>query len=205
MRFTLPGSLALLLLCGAARADETKKDEPKPADLPIKAKLIAKKDTYSLDLGGKTAEEYRKALKEAEPTGKVPDAPAVELSLELTNTSDKEVQFWVSGDPVQVVLDLKGDGALTLTPRRAFTREFRVPKPMALAPGKSHTIPINALQFGTRGVAQQAYWTQPGEYTLGASFNTAISPAPKGSKEGENGFGRVVIAAEPIKIKVESK
>ena len=56
-----------------------------------------------------------------------------------------------------------------------------------------------------RGVATQAYWTEPGEYTLGASYATALSPAPPGSKDAGQGFGRVTLTAAPVKIKVEGK
>jgi hypothetical protein len=61
------------------------------------------------------------------------------------------------------------------------------------------------LQYGFRGVAQEAFWTEPGEYTLTASFTTALSPAPPGSKDAGKGFGTVSLNAEPIKIKVEAK
>jgi hypothetical protein len=197
-------ALALVIAASPlARADD-KKDEPKPADLPVKATLVAKKATYTLDLGGKNGEEFRKLLKEGEKTGQVPAAPKVELVLELKNTGDKDVQLWISGDPVTVNLDLAGKGAVSVAARQAFTREFRVPKPIALAAGKTHEIPIASLTYGFRGVAQQAYWTEPGEYTLTASFQTAISPAPKGTKDDGQGFGTCTIKSELVKITVEA-
>jgi hypothetical protein len=199
-------SVAVVAAALTARADEPKKDAPKAADLPIKAKLIAKKDTYTLDLGGKSVEEFNQALKDAEKTGKYPPAPAVELTLELTNTSDKDVKLWVEGDPNQVMLTLKGPDAVTVAKKAAFTADFRGPKTMTLAPGKSYTVAVNSLQFGFRGASQAAYWLKPGEYTLSASYSTAISPAPKDSKEaGEPGFGLATVTSEPIKIKVEAK
>jgi hypothetical protein len=188
----------------AARADDKKTDEPKPADLPLKAKLIAKTETYKLNLDGKSAEEYGKMLKDAEKAGKAPAAPAVDLVLEITNTSDQEVKFWVEGDPNEVQLDVKGPGVVNIMPMGAFTTDFRAPKVMALAPGKTHSIPIKSLQYGFRSVAKSTYWTEPGEYTLTASYKTAISPAPKGSKEAEKGFGNAVVVSEPIKVKVEA-
>ena len=102
---TLLTTLAVLLAPAALQADD-KKDE-KPADLPVKAKLVAKTTTYKVDLGGKTADEYRAALKEGVTTGKLPPAPAVEMTLELTNTTDKDVQIWSSGDPVSVTVSLE--------------------------------------------------------------------------------------------------
>jgi hypothetical protein len=200
---TIFTTVSLLLAPLLLRADE-KKDE-KPADLPVKAKLVAKTTTYKLDLGGKTADEYRAAIKEGIATLQLPPAPAVELTLELTNTSDKDVQIWTRGDPVTVVLDLKGPGAETVTPRQAFTRIFHVPMPMTLAPGKTFSVPITSLSHGFRGIAQRSYWTSPGEYKLAASFSTGLNPAPADSKPDTNGFGRAAIRSEPITIKVEGK
>jgi hypothetical protein len=180
-------------------------DEPKPADLPLKAKLVAKKDTYKLDLDGKSGEEFRKILKDAEKSGKAPAPPAVDMMLEITNTSDQDVKFWVEGDANDLQLDVKGPNVVTITPQKAFTTDFRMPKVITLAPGKTHTIPIMALQYGFRGASKYTYWTEPGEYAITGSFKTAISPAPKGSKEVEKGFGMaVLVTSEPVKVKVEA-
>jgi hypothetical protein len=196
---TLSMVFAPLALC----ADEKKEEQP--ADLPVKAKLVAKTTTYKLDLGGKTADEFRAFLKENLGTGKLPPAPAVEITLELTNTSDKDVQIWTRGDPVTVTLELKGPGADTVTPRQAFSRICHVPMPMTLAPGKTFSVPIMSLAHGFRGISQRTYWTAPGDYKLTANFNTGISPAPLGTKPDPNGFGKAVVRSEPIDIKVEAK
>lgn len=199
--------LAVVLAAGAtvAGAADDKKDKDKPAPLPVAAKLIAHKKTYKLDLGDKTPEQFREALKEAKKTGRYPNPPAVDLTLELTNTSDKDVTIWSNGDPVQVVLELKGEGAVSVTPRIAMTREFRVPRPLTLAPGKKHAIDVKSLRYGMRGISQQAYWTQAGEYTLTAKFITGISPPPPDSKNVAEGFARVTLTSNPVKLKVESK
>ena len=188
----------------ASLAANQTEDKAKPASLPVTAKLIANKKTYSLDLDGKTPEQFRETLKEAGKSGRYPKPPAVDLTLQLTNTSDKDVTIWGSGDAVRVVLELKGKGAVSVKPRRAFTREFRTPRPVTLAPGKSHTISIKSLQYGFRGVAEQAYWTEAGDYTLTARFITAISPPPPGSKNIQEGFGRVTLSSKPVKIKIEA-
>src|SRR6516162_8193894 len=98
-RATLP-VLALLMfaLAGLAAEDKDKdkdKDKPKsdPKGAPIQATLTAKKTTFKLDLGGKTAEEFNKTIKDE----KYPPAPAVDMVLELKNTSDKDVEVWISG------------------------------------------------------------------------------------------------------------
>jgi hypothetical protein len=187
-----------------SRTAAASNDKSKPPSLPLTAKLTLAKTTYPLDLDGLTPEQFRSALKEAEETGQTPNPPAVELTLTLTNTSDKEVSIWGSGDPVRVVLELKGKGAVTIKPKRAVTQEFRVPNPVTLAPGKSYTISLKRLQFGFRGLAEQAYWTEAGDYTLTAHFITAIAPPPPGSKDIQDGFGCVRLSSKPIKIKVEA-
>ena len=70
--------------------------------------------------------------------------------------------------------------------------------------GKTETIPIKSLSFGARGMSQ-AYWTEPGTYTLGATYATAIAPPPPGTKDAGEGFGRVTLTAAPIEIKVQAK
>src|SRR5262249_13142191 len=52
-------ALALVIAASQLVRADDKKDEPKPADLPVKATLVAKTTTYKLDLGGKSGEEFR--------------------------------------------------------------------------------------------------------------------------------------------------
>jgi hypothetical protein len=127
------------------------------------------------------------------------------MALELTNTSDKDVQVWISGSPVTLTLDLKGPGAVKVTPRQAFPAIFILPKPLTLAPGKSHTLPIASLSYGRRGVEHRAYWTEPGDYTLQASLVTGLNPPLKGVEPDKNGFGKATLTSEPIKIKIKAK
>ncbi len=179
MRTWLMAVSVLILSVTAVQADD-KKEEPKTPASPIKATLTAKKATYTLDLGGKSGDEFRKLLKDNEKSRTLPAAPTVDLVLELKNTSDKAVTVWISGDAVVLNLDLKGEGAVNAVAQVAFTREFRVSKPLMLEAGKTHEIPIANLNYGYRGVAQRAYWTEPGEYKLSVSFQTGISPPPPG-------------------------
>ena len=195
MRQTLAALLAVAL-CTPGRADEGKKD-PSKSNLPLRLKLVNKGETY------KALEGVKKQLDDAKTTGRYPAAPSVNMALEITNTSTKEVEFWVGGDPVTLALELKGPGAVSAATQRFFTRIFIAPKPMKLAAGKTHTIPLTKLQYGFRGVASSAYWTEPGEYTLAASFNTTLKPAPEGAKPDAQGFARVTLKSEPVKIKVE--
>src|SRR5204862_5862972 len=84
----------LVLFAGAAVA----RAEDKKPDLPVTATLTAKTTSYKLDLGGKSADEFKQMLKDAEKSGTVPEPPKVELTLELKNNTDKDVQVWVGGD-----------------------------------------------------------------------------------------------------------
>jgi hypothetical protein len=199
IRFLLAG-LALAGFAAGAWADE----KPKAPDLPVTATIVAKTATYKLDLGGKTADDFKKELKDAEKSGKLPAPPAVEMTLELKNTSKEDVQVWVGGDPFVISLELKGTGAVNVKPQLAFTTDFRGPKPIKIEAGKTHSIPLTSLKYGFRGASEMAYWTEPGEYTLSASIKTGISPAPKDTK-AQDGFGVVTLTTEPIKIKVEAK
>ena len=50
-----------------------------------------------------------------------------------------------------------------------------------------------------------SYWTEPGEHELVATLKTGVSPAPKGAKEGMDGFGLVTLTSAPFKVTVEEK
>ena len=77
----------------------------KPADAPLEATLDGT-TKYTLDLGGKTAEEFAKSLK----GDQVPPAPKVDLKLVLKNTSKEDIQVWKAGDAVTITYTLKGKG-----------------------------------------------------------------------------------------------
>jgi hypothetical protein len=202
MRKTLTVTVLVLVPLLTARGQEKKEQ---PAKGPVTAKLVAKKTTYKLDLGGNTADEFKKSIQAAEKAGDpLPSGPAVEMALELTNTSDKEVKVWIGGDGAALRLELKGPGAISAAYLGPVDTGFRLPATVTLAPGKTQTIPIASLSFGHRD-SSRAYWTEVGEYTLTASYGTAINPAPPGGKDAGQGFGRVALTAAPIKLKVEAK
>jgi hypothetical protein len=101
--------------------------------------------------------------------------------------------------------EVKGPGAIIVDTQRAFTREFRAPKAVVIAPGKSHTIELKELKYGFRGVSHQAYLTEAGEYTITADYVTAVSPAPKNAKDAGDGYGAVSLTSAPVMLKVEEK
>jgi hypothetical protein len=193
---------------GTAPAAEEKEEKAKsdPPGAVVEAKLVAKKATYKLDLGGKTAEEFKKAVEAGATSGDYPPSPQVDLELELVNTSDKDVQVKVGGTTTIITLDLKGPGALSVPTKNRITNKLVIlPKVVTLAPGKSTSVPIVSLAYGHKNSTDQAYWTEPGDYTLAAGYKTWIAPAPKDAKDTGDGFGAVTLTSASIKIKVEDK
>lgn len=170
------------------------------ADTPLEATLEGT-TKYTLDLGGKTADEFAKSLK----GDRVPPAPKVDLKLVLKNTSKDEIQVWKAGDAVTVTFALKGKGAMSAKPDLAFTTDFRLPTVVKVAAGKTLELPIKSLTGGFRGASEFTYWTLPGEYELTATFTTGVSPKPKGADDAGDGFGKVAVASKPLKITVEEK
>lgn len=189
-------SVGLLLTLFARTSAEDKK-----AEGPVTLKLVAKKGEYKFG-SGQTPAEYKKSLEAvaaAQKQGKLvvpPKPPAVDLVLQLTNTSKEEVTIYVGGDSNVYTFDLTGGaGVVTMGSNLAFTREFRIPKAVTLAPGKSHDIPVKQLSDGSRGAARYVYWTGPGEYKLGATYTLATADGGKGT----------TLKSEPVKITVTEK
>lgn len=206
-------TIALAAALGAGevgRSDDKPAEKPKadPPGTPLEVTLTGKKTTYALDTGGLSTADYKKKLDEMAKSKNRPTVapPAVDLALEIKNTSDKPVTVWVSGDPVVTELTLKGKGTtVNIEPLLAFTREFRIPKGVEIAPGKTHAIPIKTLASGYRSASKYCYWAEPGEYEIVATLKTGMSPAPKDAKEAGDGFGVVTVTSAPLKVTVEEK
>jgi hypothetical protein len=177
------------------------KSKTEPPGVPLEARLIAKKDTYVLDLGGKTPEEFRKLLKDSS----VP-APTVDLELEIRNGGDKDLTLLVGGfaPDIPLLLKLDGPGAVNIALPAMYVRlKGEPPKQITLAPGKTHTLPIKGLmtnRLNREGTA--SYWTEPSDYTLTATYKTAVAPVPEGAKDNGKGFGPVTVISAPVKLKV---
>jgi hypothetical protein len=208
MKHTLRTCIAVLsLFSSLALGDDATKDRGKtdPPGVPVEARLESKKTSYTLDLGGKTGEEFRTQVKGGETTRAYPPAPQVDLVLHLRNTGDKDVDIKIGGTSTVVTLDLAGPGALSVPLKGQITSKIAIaPKVVTLKPGQSEMVSINSLSYGFKG-SHRAYWTEPGEYTLSASYKTSVSPAPKGATDAGNGFGNVTITSAPIKIKVTAR
>jgi hypothetical protein len=188
-------AVAALIGFGATASAEDKKP-----DGPIALKLVAKKDKYKFDGGGKAPADYKKELdglaKKAKDGELIqpPAPPVVDLVLVLTNTSKEDVTIYVGGDANVFTFDLTGgDGTVAMNSGTVFTAEFRFPKAVTLAPGKTYEIEVKQLSDGSRGVARNVYWTGPGEYKLSATYQLTDK---EGNKAAEP-------KSEPVKITVE--
>jgi hypothetical protein len=175
-----------------------------PPGVALEARLVAKKESYALDFGGNTPEQFRKLLQ----TGPYPGAPQVDAVLEFRTTGDREITFLVGGTnpDIPLLLRLDGPGAVNKTlPSFLSKMASFPPKQVALAPGKPYLLPIKSLR--TNNVGRQgsaSYWTGPGQYRLTATYRTAVSPAPAGTKEWPRykGFGTVTLTSSPLRLKV---
>jgi hypothetical protein len=184
---------ACVCLCSSALLAQPA-DAPEPA---LKAKLILKTNKYNLD-PAQAGPEFVKKLKESEKdmTNMPPFPPAVEMSLELTNVGKDPVTIPLGGDATHLDLKLEGPGAVTVPYVKMHTMEYRFGNPTPIEPGKSLSIPIARLTFGSRGDSFACYWTALGGYTLTASYTTPLNPLPGGK------FKSVTFAAAPEKVNV---
>jgi RNA polymerase sigma factor (sigma-70 family) len=197
-----------------AKEDKGKTD---PAGVPLELKLVAKKGSYALDLGGRTPDEYRKEVeKEGGPRLA---APEVDLELELTNTGKEELKLWQVGqgigikgdDLIGLAWDLKGPGALSHSRTVGVNTVIQPRKVWSLAAGKSRTFAVKNLSAivsrvqGSEVSFQSVYWNQAGEYTLTARFLLGVSPAPKDAETASGEYGYVTVTSAPVKLKVEAK
>lgn len=163
---------------------------------PLEARLIAKTDTYTI-AAGQQGKEFAEKLK-APDARDLPEPPAVDIVFEVKNPTDKPITIVIDSDAGALDLKLEGPGAVTVEARSIFTREFRIGKQVEIAPGKTFELPIKALRFGFRGVAQQAYWTEPGEYKL---FAVLRWPDPSVAEGGKQRM--LEVTAEPVTLTVK--
>ncbi len=186
------------LLCSMTFAQGRPKRPRAEADKsPLEARLIAKTDTYTI-AAGQQGKEFAAKL-QAPDARDLPEPPAVDIVFELKNPTDKPIKVMLDSDSGALDLKLEGPGAVTVEARRIFTREFRIGKEVEIAPGKTLELPIKALRFGFRGVAQQAYWTEPGEYKLLAVLRWPDPTVAEGGKP------RIMeVTAEPVTLTVKA-
>jgi hypothetical protein len=202
----IPIALSLhVLVATVGHADDEPKGSTDPKGVPLELKVVVKKASYALNLGGKTPEEFTELVKK----GTRLPVPEVDLVLELRNTGEKELKVWVGGGKNMFVLDLKGPGAQKLNREMPVFRNDIAPVAVSLAPGKSHQVSVKSLSTGGyysgKDKISSSYWTKPGEYTLTISFQTFISPWPEGAQPAAQRFGNfgcVTVTSAPVKLTV---
>jgi hypothetical protein len=192
------------------------KPKSDPPGVPLEMKLLARKDSYTLDLGGKTAAEFRKQVEATKnpQAANVPSAPAAEFAVEIRNAGKTDVEL-VLGDQFGdfIRLDLQGPDALAVD-LSVVVPAIRVrPRPVKLAPGKTYVHEYKSLsQQSNNQDGFRAYWLKPGEYTLTATLGTAVRPAPKDAgapfdgkmfrELKDQGWGGVTLTSNAITFKV---
>ena len=176
-------------------------EDKKPAG-PVTLKLVAKKSKYTFDGNGMTPKEYKAHLEKLakDIAGGQPATPPkplpVDFVLQITNTSKEEVTVYVGGDPNVFTFNLTGGaGVVNMLNPVAFTADFRLPKAVAIAPGKSYEIPVKVFADGNRGYSRLVFWTGPGDYKLSVKYTLSDKGGGKGT----------VLTSEPVKITVAAK
>ncbi len=181
------GSLSVTLAPGLFRGGQ----EAVPARAP--KERDAHIQQARLDFRGKTPAQYREQLRLAEQTGQLPVPPEVDLTLEVTNTTPRELQVWIDSPQTELRLDLKGPGAVSLTAAKATESP---PRSITLAPGEHYSFHIVRLEERASWKPHFWYWTEPGTYSLTARLTTIVTAPGSGSR-------RVSIASALITIQVE--
>lgn len=159
-----------------------------------------------LDRRGKTAEEYRRFLRNARRTAPLPPPPALDLALELRNPGPAEKLLYLEDERTNLSLDLQGPGVLRLNVPGDATAPFPL-KPIRLDADQSQPLPIRLID-GSREQVQYLYWTEPGEYTLTIRLRVPVS------EHGLNGpqpclpvkdLDCITYVSRPLHIKVLEK
>jgi hypothetical protein len=199
--------------------------EPTPA-AGLELRLSALQSTYTLEGNGhrlrqriedaRRAEAAEQAAEAAETDerqrlrkaiGRINHAPEplpVRLSVEVGNRTAAPIEILPNGnDTFKLRLVVKGPAVAVMQPRRLWTMEFRAAQPVRIAPGKAYRVLIPTLAYGARGDEERAYWTRPGTYSITATLVTAQKPAPPGVQADEEGFARVTLTSNDVRVKVQ--
>lgn len=187
--------LVALLVAPAQRADD---DPEPPGKKGIVARLVARKATYKLDLQGGTLEAYKKAIAQGTATP-IP----VEVDLVITNHHKAPVRVRLTGTSPELTLSLAGKGAEEASNRNVVKMKQAITY-ATLKPGEKTTIPLKTLVSfkGTGTFTKSHHWTEPGDYTLKATFRTRIDLNYDGTNP-KGPFNYEVLTPRPITLKVE--
>ncbi len=183
-----------LMVWEIAKLSPVRKREAEPPSVPIEATLKSLKETYTLELIGKTPEEFAKQVQ----GWPLPPSPKVDLVLTLRNKGTKTLTFHRD---ILLRLHLTGDGAMN-HPMYSYQTVFTFdnePKKVTLEPGKTYEIPIQSLD---RGHCRQSFWLLQGEYMLHTRCFVTVTPAPDGDDKSSGDLVFVNIDAPQLRVKV---
>jgi hypothetical protein len=199
--------LAALLCCALTFFFVAGRAQSQPAGkrtLPLQMRLIAKQDTYVLDLGGKSPDEFRKilgAINPLRPSNNVPPGPKVDLVLEITNPSDQDVTIWIGGEETALTFNLEGPGAVSQLITLMTTADLKFSHPVVIRAGRTYTQPITSLDFPSPRPNSRWYWLRRGDYRLSATWRLGGLAVPNAQGGSKQTAGTVLVTA-PIKLKV---
>jgi hypothetical protein len=196
-RFIAAGLDESVTVWEMAHLRSREKGKGRRAVMPLEATVSSRKAAYTLDLGGKTPEEFARTVR----ASTLPPSPKIDLVVTLRNTSDKNLIVDPDGHFDAYLI---GDGAMNHPdlPRQTGVvrgEEIIEPEKIVLAPGGSYSLPLTTLSYR---YGRQSYWLQPGEYTLYVSYCTGVNPAPEGWTKLDDGTGIGTLRAAPIRLKV---
>lgn len=162
------------------KSDKGNRGRVEGANVPLVLKLTAKENSFTLNLGGKNAEEFRAWVKNGidfdaknprtAAGDKYPAAPKVDLLLELRNDGEKAVDFlfgrriayalrdgrdvapFIFGGGAYLDFEVKGPGALRVENGNVEgqNRDAEGYRPIPLGSGKAFSWPLRELRFGPR-------------------------------------------------------
>jgi len=170
---------------------EVKRD---PSSVSLEAELTSRNDNYTLDLGGKTPEEFARLVKKSS----LPPAPTVDLVLTFRNTGKKKLTIDLD---MSIYLHLIGDGAMN-HPMESYQTCVQFgdePKKVTLAYGETYSVPIKSLD---RGHCERSYWLLPGEYSLHASSHVCVTPVADDKDKESDKYQFVTLRVPPVRVKV---
>jgi hypothetical protein len=187
-------SLFLMLAGCAEVAPPAPVKDKKEEAVPLTARLVANKDTYTLPTGGKTLEDYKKLVEAAGMQNGMPPAPAVDLVFEITNTGDKDLDVDMWGVGFQ--LSATGPGVVD---RSMYSMNCIPPPSERIKAGETKKVAISALTFSTGKGTHTLYLTKAGEYEVSASYavSAALAPAAPGTPKKA-----ITLKGGPVKLKV---
>jgi len=103
----MPTALLLSLLTATSLPARADVDPEPPQKKGIMVRLVAKKSTYKLDLGGKKKEDF---VADARAGTAAP--PSVDLELVITNYTNETIRIRTTGSTNRMTLKLEGDWAI---------------------------------------------------------------------------------------------